>query len=1230
MRDPIWECAAVRVLEKNLQGHLRETIEFDRLHLDNSDILKAIRFRNGGRIVYSRAMTVFIDFEWYEYGGRNVLLSTQIAVVSADGAKNVIIYTRLGKRLKKGLTPEGYIDATSDALKDRLTLAEIVEIAMRANDGGELVIRKSGETRVILVIHNSVAEWSMLKDRDASTIVKRLTAIRKSPVTAMHPIELRNQRIGKVDLEIFDTRLLLPAGLQSLEKASSLFGEDDKKIDISEFHKRNMHRLLMEDPELFEKYALRDTEVTAKLFFLLQRLLNDLAFGGFDRLFKTLGSSAVKGFLNANPWFEEYREKLQDGEFAKVQPIIRRAYLGGLNMANFRGDSEQFAALKDYIFVDIDFANAYANAYARNALIDVNGVPEVVYAQYQWSSEIEEQLKVENISPSLIRKLCRSVAAGREAVEEVLRGLRHVKRPKVYGEKRQNRLQRRKLLSRVVQRRKRQAKIIRDILLVPNNYHLDRWVDQVNAGGLDHEIPGFASVRFAEPLDVEFTCLPIKKHPFGLVYIREGETVVPAVELVMAVNAGVKVEVLWSVELPVERDAAGKVQLLFFDHLKHLVQERVEAKKNAEHSPVDAAKEQLLKETINAFYGKSAQGLNFRRVYNPSTGEFFPLTESEITEASVAALVTAQVRAALASTLLAIQQYNRSRPDERPIVVVSATTDGLLMGIPCEPGFSVVDDYFTHPTEEELAAGKPPKMKKGVDVRSFLRRFGHEELLDLFYQYSPLQNLRQMRIKLTGNDDFLEIKHLADRIVGVKTRGQIGTVRYRGRMFCTLLARYGHKVPLSILYEDPAVYSSIMKGDRDTADATWLLERIDKALTEKEIERYQFINLTTFREILESGGTLDLVNRVRLRKTNNDWDYKREPVLETPDAVGFLSKPYKDLPSMLRARRQADAIRKSGMPATPQEVTLRLKNRASGIRARSGDQVTLVRQFVRAYVQGVIGGGVSLTETEIAELLNGIWAEFGCQPNKEWKRSDISNARRAQWRPNALIQRSSHLGLLRLLCVELEVDFSFACEVIFAKGVVEKGAVVLAQKVGAALLNGPTHGVDPFRSLSQKGALPGKTELTERLHPFLEGKSVVVGTDFPAPVAPADRPLLRRLFVAAGLDAASAKLCTESLSPPDTSKRKPRRNPSQMKCLELFVTALHQPDIEPGEVEAGTVLKGLKRFGLSRRIYSTARRKVLPPRPLEATPANRKQVELMARALKVEATKFFDVLMEWA
>jgi len=1199
---------------------------------ENQQFLNVLHTKNGGRTKYDRVLVLSLDAEWFQFGARNVPLSYQIAAVSPEHASNVGYYTRVGARIKKRLSVEGHLSSGRDAVDERFTLEEIVEQALRQHDGGQLANRKSGTTRVILVAHNSVAEWSMLADRDEDEIVKRLTVIRKSPVTGVHPIKLRNRRIGKVDLEIFDTRLLAPAGLQSLAKLSELLGKDWQKFDdVSEYEKRNMHVLLHEDSARFEKYALRDTAATAKIFFLQQRLLNDLAFGYIDRPFKTLASAAVRGFLNRNQWFEVYREALSEGKFGEVIPIITRAYLGGLNMGCFRGDTESFELSKNYIFVDIDFANAYANAMARCAKIDLAGEVDIIQAEYLWNGVAEKIFQDENLPPDLIERAKSAVADGRDAFEALLRELNTVPKSKVKGRSRRWRVLRKRLLSRKTRRNRIHAKILRDALSVPNNRHLNRWIEQSERQGAEYEIPGFASVRFKFPAGRQFPCLPEKCKSYGLAYTLEGSTLVPATELVLAVKAGAEVEVLWSVELPIEKDINGKAKTYFYSHLKELVAQRAKAKAKAEAESCSesAALEAFLKEAINAFYGKTAQGLNYRTVFNPSTGEFFPLVPSELTESSVAALVTAQVRAALASTLLAIEGYNASRPAERPIIVISATTDGLLIGIPCESEYSVTQDYFKIPSEEDLRNGVPPKMKKGIELSAFLARFGHAGLLDAFYSYAPIQNLRLMRQKLTGKDDFLEIKHLCDRVVSVKTRGQIGMVNYAGREYCSLIARYGHKIPLSLIYDDPEVYSTIMEHDRSTADAQWLFERIEKAVGESEIEKYPFGTLESFKGILESEGDFDLVSKVTLRRANSDWDFKRRFAKDEQGHLLPMSSPHKNVAELLRYRRQADSIRKGGQNATPELVEQRLKVKGRGVRARSGHAAMLVRTFLRGFVQGHFGVGVELSEVEIAGQVNGIWQELVVSPAKTWSRTDINNAKRGLWEANVLIHNPDHDRLLQRLCEAFDIDPCVVSEQMFANELAEKSRASLARVVVQAIMNGPRLGIDPFVTLHRKGLLPGKSVLMDRFHYYLhEGPPIASG--FPTVIPAEDRAMLKRLFALSGLSSKEAQRCAEVLSPIDESARKPRRNPSHKKCMELFITALQQPDISVYGVGSSFVLKRLKPFGLSKRLYYGARSKPLVAKSLKSTSENKRQIEQMAEALELDAGKFLKALLEVA
>ncbi len=244
------------------------------------------------------------------------------------------------------------------------------------------------------------------------------------------------------------------------------------------------------------------------------------------------------------------------------------------------------------------------------------------------------------------------------------------------------------------------------------------------------------------------------------------------------------------------------------------------------------------------------------------------------------------------------------------------------------------------------------------------------------------------------------------------------------------------------------------------------------------------------------------------------------------------------------------------------------------------------------------------------------------------KRSDVSNARRANWRANALIKQQSHEGLLRQLCNEFGVDYIVASDLIFANGLVERSTIDIAQMVAAAIINGPVLSIEPFLSLQRRGGLPGVSELQERLYCYLDGEPLCPSSTFPSPVSSVDRQLLRRIFSASGLSAADAKQCTESLCPTAQKDWTPRKNKTGDQCLEQFVTALHQPDIHPKAPRSSEILMKLKRFGLSKRKFYTARQKTLPVQALENTSANRKQIEAMAAGLKVDPNKFLHVLLE--
>lgn len=283
-----------------------------------------------GNRLYDAVCYIAIDTEWYRVGDRNCIISYQVAAVLFGRAVNRIIYVRPG---------------------ERLTLIELIERAFAFLYGGEVPphFKKDKQSiLIVLIAHNFVAEWSALKDRDDKDIVDKLSPIRKCPVTGIEPMTRFSALLGDVAVHVYDTMLLAPVGFQSLDKLSSLLSNDDNeddsednsgKVIILQFHIENMNRLREDDPEKFEQYALRDTELTIKLFVHLQEALNQLAYGEIRQVFKTLAAAAVKGFQVKHPKFKTYRKALKKEEFSDAYKLIMRSYHGGRNEGFLIGDS---------------------------------------------------------------------------------------------------------------------------------------------------------------------------------------------------------------------------------------------------------------------------------------------------------------------------------------------------------------------------------------------------------------------------------------------------------------------------------------------------------------------------------------------------------------------------------------------------------------------------------------------------------------------------------------------------------------------------------------------------------------------------------------------------------------------------------------------------------------------------------------------------------------------------
>ncbi|MBJ6799733.1 hypothetical protein [Geomonas propionica] len=1230
---------------------------------------------------YQNVYFMGFDAEWFESGNRNVVLSYQVATAAAGGSNNVIEYVEPGKRL---------------------TLADIVAIGVRSVNGGEIPgLLSEGRNVAVLISHHTTAEWSVLADRKEAHISRKLSVIRKSPVTGLHPFRLEIGAGVPFDVQLYDTRLLAPAGYQSLKKLSALLGsENDLKIDIPYFYKKRMQCFLKLKPARYREYALQDSAVTLKLFFLLTDCLIKLS--GRTKLYKTLASGAVTGFLLRSPAFKNYLNAVKSSPYGDHLKLIRRGYHGGRNEGYLQGRSDRIEIMGNRLWTDVDFCGCYPSAMSlvpavacginphalpfdpskkQKEYLDLYEPPLPVRylpLTYRLNDLDDDAIRAQGVTPEQYRAV-KAILDGRavqpdDDQDEGAKVLKQFDAELIQ-------------IARAGASGRRQARKLRELATVADNTLVNEWYQRWRAarrsGNTREErtiIPGIARVRFSFPKRTQYPCLAVPHLKYGLVYPLQGECVATSIEIITAKAAGARIQAVWSLEMPVQLDENGMPRRPFFEHLKDLIHQRGTYKKKIKNEtlPPDERREamvmeQLTKEYVNSFYGKTAQAINLRKSYGPSSGEMKRLGPSPISDPCTAALTTGLPRAALGAVLLAIERYNRGKEPDKQILVASATTDGLLVGLPRPARFQTADCY-------SWLKGKGLVLKEpftNLDV--VLKACGCSELMDNLLQYMPIRQMRNARLELTGKPVFLEVKNLADEIAAVKTRGQIGWIHYQSKRpayrdgkAVTISAKFGHKPPLTdivnaggelegmpapMLMRQDQRYQRLQDGpttDRNTVEGMWLLEQLDRLKDENhqgtEIFEYNFYGLTGFNEIMKSeDNDKDLVQKIGKRKFNGDFDWKRKLVLTPHGTVSPFTVPYRDITEMLAHRSQMQEERRWNRNAVPEKVLHRVKVRGRQSNNRGGEAAAVTRSFLRGVLQGKIPG--QRMWRRVPERLNKVWAEQNLTmqkmmskkkdaapspgaprpPKEKWTSNDVENARRTPFEPQVIMPTLPLLNLVDALAGEFGTDAAKAKELIFAVPFDDEINQGLARRVARAVLQGPDKRIEPFRSLYLAGTLPDRGALVQAFSPYLTEAQVeeCATTPFHAGEGETwDRPRVTRLFRRLGLSGADAEACARVVVLPGRKKDKLPSNPAHARCLESFVHALHQPDIAGRPIKGTEVLNQLRGYGLKRSQFYSLQHSKFAPRGLTDTAANRSQIKKMAKALRLDPAPFLDALLD--
>ena len=251
----------------------------------------------------------------------------------------------------------------------------------------------------------------------------------------------------------------------------------------------------------------------------------------------------------------------------------------------------------------------------------------------------------------------------------------------------------------------------------------------------EHTVLGVAWVDFEFPETVRFPCMPIRTDR-GIIFPRRGRSYCTAPEIALAVELGASVRVLEGAVVPWLSDAIRP----FGSFVKDAIEQRNE-------HPKGSLDNRFWKELVNSLYGKLAQGLRVKRVFNVSDTSMKPLEPSLITNPYFAAFVTGYVRAILAEIMNALPEH---------VLVFSCTTDGFL----------------STATQAEIDAASTGTLAS---------------------------TYRDTRLLIADSDQIVEQKHQTGRLLGWRARGQAtlqpGEPKADEPAFNYVLAKAGIRTP---------------------------------------------------------------------------------------------------------------------------------------------------------------------------------------------------------------------------------------------------------------------------------------------------------------------------------------------------------------------------------------------------------------------------------------------------
>ncbi len=468
------------------------------------------------------------------------------------------------------------------------------------------------------------------------------------------------------------------------------------------------------------------------------------------------------------------------------------------------------------------------------------------------------------------------------------------------------------------------------------------------------ETLGFVEVEFEFPPDTRYPTLPVRTDN-GLIFPLKGLSCCAAPELFVARKLGAKLTIKHGVIVPTDNRTR-----IFGDFIKDCINKRMTAGSKTLEGL-------FWKEISNSTYGKTAQGLHEKRVYDMRDREGKSLPPSKITNAYYASFITSFTRAVLGEIM-------NSVPDNR--MVFSCTTDGFICNM----------------TDDEAVV-----CQQG-------------ELSTLY--------AKQRRI-LTKDSIVLETKHAVKRPLGWRTRGQatleagqvVGKASGDGSVFHVVLAKGG-------IFTAPE-----LEGDEEQN-----AEIVRMFFERKPDTRIEVEAKTGVRDMVEYNA--DFVEKIFSKRLNMEYDWKRAPFAVTESHtyghIAFSTQPWVTREQFLTIRDNWNEYVKNDphclktmddfdeFSSFVESRTFLEAQTAKYLRKKRGDVSRLRQMLCSAYKNSAAG-----LKPKVNGLNDQLFAELLTSVGIPCKKADVENGKKKEFVPHSCPPTEQ----VELLLMKLQTHF---------------------------------------------------------------------------------------------------------------------------------------------------------------------------------------------------------------